>query len=411
LADSLERFALARRVLVIALVVLAVFGLAALIIRAASVLLLAFGGILFAVLLDGTAGWIARRTGVHRYVALALVGLAIAGVIAGTVMLAGPALAAQVSGFQSALQSGLATVRVWLDDIPFAGALADELGRAGTSGPEVARRLAGVFSTAAGGLGALAVIVFVGFYLAADPEVYQRGLLHLVDHQHRDRAVEVLAGLGRALRGWLLGQFVSMTLIGSLVAIGLTIIGVPLAPLLGFITFLFQFVPYVGPIASGIPAVLVALTGGPQLALMTAGLYTGIQFVESYLITPLVQRKMVHLQPAVLLLSELLVGALAGLLGLILAAPLAVCAVVLVQMLYVQDLIGDDVQVLGEAEPERGRRLRPRRRRRGMAGMGPVDGGIGPVASGEEARGMGPVASGEGGMGPVARGEEMGNRE
>jgi predicted PurR-regulated permease PerM len=372
-----ESFALARRVLVVALVVLAVFGLAALVIRAVDVLLLAFGGVLCAVLLDGTAAWLTRRTPLGRRAALAVVGLAIILVIVGTVTLAGPALVAQASGLQETLAAGIAMLRRWLNDVPGMGSLADELARAGASGPEAARRLAGVFSSAAGGLGALAVVAFVGAYLAFDPGVYRRGLLHLVDHQHRPRANEVLDRLGRALQSWLLGQFISMVIIGSLVTIGLTILGVPLAPLLGFLTFLFQFVPYIGPIASGVPAVLVALTGGPQLALATAGLYTGIQFVESYLITPLVQRRMVHLQPALLLFSELLIGALAGLLGLILAAPLAVCAVVLVQMLYVQDVIGDDVQVLGEndAPPPAKRRSRRRPSRPAeAAGDGGVDG-------------------------------------
>ena len=333
-------------------------------VRASNVLLLAFGGILFAVLLDGSAGWLVRRTPLGSMSALAVVSVAIVTGAVVTLMLAGPALVAQASGFEVALATGIETVRDWLAGIPGMAALAEDLGRAGSSGPDVLRQVLGVFSSAAGGIGALAVVAFVGFYLAVDPEVYRRGLLHLVDHRHRARAVEVLDGLGRALRGWLLGQFISMVIVGTMVMVGLTILGVPLAPLLGFLTFLFQFVPYIGPIASGVPAVLVALTIGPELALATAGLYTGIQLVESYLVTPLIQRRIVHLQPAVLLFSEILVGALAGLLGLILAAPLAVSAVVLVQMLYVRDVIGDDVQVLGEAGPQRAARLRRRPRRR-----------------------------------------------
>src|SRR5688500_350118 len=126
-----ESFALARRVLVVALVVLAVFGLAALVVKAANVLLLAFGGILFAVLLDGTAGWLTRRTPLRRRTALAVVGLAIVVVIAGTAMLAGPALVAQASGLQEALAGGITMLRAWLAGVPGMGALADEIARAG----------------------------------------------------------------------------------------------------------------------------------------------------------------------------------------------------------------------------------------------------------------------------------------
>jgi predicted PurR-regulated permease PerM len=150
-----------------------------------------------------------------------------------------------------------------------------------------------------------------------------------------------------ALRRWLVGQFFAMLLVGTLTTIGLLILGVPLALTLGIFTFFLVFVPYVGSIVSGALAVLIALLDSPQTALYAGLLYGGIQFVESYFITPLVQEKVVSLPPVLLLASQFLLGVLAGAVGIALATPLSVAVVVLVQMLYVEDVLGDDVPVMG----------------------------------------------------------------
>jgi predicted PurR-regulated permease PerM len=92
---------------------------------------------------------------------------------------------------------------------------------------------------------------------------------------------------------------------------------------LGFVTALLTFIPNIGPILSVIPAALLALLQGPAALLYVLLLYTAVQLVETYLITPKVQQDMVSLPPAVTLVAQLLAGVLAGGLGLVLAAPLA----------------------------------------------------------------------------------------
>jgi predicted PurR-regulated permease PerM len=354
MAERRERFAFARRVLVAALVVLAVFGVAFLVWTSARVLLLAFGGVLVGVLLDGLAGALARTTRLSRRVALGLVGLGGVAFFVGLGFLLGPQLVTQAGELGGSLSGGLEALKEQLSGIPGAEPVLEELTTLQQSGSELASRLAGAFSTFIGGLTNVLVILVIGVYLASNPKLYQRGLLHLVPKRNRARGTEILEALGRALRGWLLGQFISMIVVSALATAGFLLLGVPLALALGALTFLLAFVPYIGAIAAFVPAILVALTQSPTLALWTAGLYLVVQFVETYLVSPLVMQRVVSLPPAVLLFSQVLLGALGGILGVALAAPLGVAIIVLVQTLYVEDVLGDKVEVLGEASDDSG---------------------------------------------------------
>ena len=125
-----------------------------------------------------------------------------------------------------------------------------------------------------------------------------------------------------------------------LTTIGLWLLDVPLALVLGLIAALFTFIPNIGPILSAIPAVLFGLTVSPQQALYVGLLYGGIQVVESYLLTPLVQRKTIELPPALTLAAQVLLGVTFGGLGVALAAPLTAVTVVGTRMLYVEDALG-----------------------------------------------------------------------
>jgi predicted PurR-regulated permease PerM len=185
------------------------------------------------------------------------------------------------------------------------------------------------------------MVAFIGLYLAIDPGIYRRGLLSLVPLDRRARAAEILAAVGEALRGWLLGQVFAMLVVGVLATIGLWLLGIPLALALGLLAALLGFIPYLGPLAAAVPAVLLALLAGPQQALQVALLYVGIQLLEGYFLTPLVQQRAVHLPPALTISAMVVMGGLLGGLGLALAVPLTAAAIVLVQKLYVEDVLGD----------------------------------------------------------------------
>ena len=199
------------------------------------------------------------------------------------------------------------------------------------------------------------VVLVVGIYLAASPRLYTKGLLHLVPHPARPRVGQVLSEVGYVLKWWLLGQLVPMAVIGVFTALGLWLIGIPMWFLLGLLAALFNFIPNFGPVISFIPAALLALaTGDPSKILWVALLYLIAQCLEGYVLTPLVQRKAVELPPVLTILGQVLMGILAGGLGVVLAAPLMAAAVVVVQMLYVQDALGDPVQTPREGQDRSG---------------------------------------------------------
>jgi predicted PurR-regulated permease PerM len=192
------------------------------------------------------------------------------------------------------------------------------------------------------------VVIIIGLYAAATPTVYINGIVRLLPPSRRQRGRAVLRALGQALRWWLVGRIASMAVVGVLTAIGLWVAGVPLAFVLGLIAALLSFVPYIGPLAAVIPAALVALAEDPTKVIYVFALYGAVQLLESYLITPLIQERAVSIPPAVLIAAQVIMGVLAGAAGVLMATPLAVVLIVLVQMLYLEDVLGDSVSTLGE---------------------------------------------------------------
>jgi predicted PurR-regulated permease PerM len=115
----------------------------------------------------------------------------------------------------------------------------------------------------------------------------------------------------------------------------------PLALTLGLLAGLLSFIPNIGPILSFVPAGLLAIPQGFSQVLYVGLLYIGIQTVESYVITPPMQRRMVSLPPALTISAQVILGVLFGFLGLLLATPLAAAVLVLVKMLYLEDVLGE----------------------------------------------------------------------
>ena len=175
-------------------------------------------------------------------------------------------------------------------------------------------------------------------------------LLLLLSSEHRERGREILAALGGGLGWWLFGRAVTMISLGILTTIALWFFGIPLALVLGIIAGLLLFVPYLGAIAAAIPAMLVALMESPEKALWVACIYTGVHVFEGYCITPFVQRRAVALPPALLLSVQILSAALFGMIGVIFSTPLTVVVIILIQALYLHDVLGEEVALLGKHE-------------------------------------------------------------
>jgi predicted PurR-regulated permease PerM len=151
----------------------------------------------------------------------------------------------------------------------------------------------------------------------------------------------VLNESGSTLQSWLVAKLFEMLLIGGLTTLGLWLLGIELALVLGLIAGLLSFIPNIGPVLSVIPAVLLASLEGTRTMLYVVGLYTIVQALESYVFTPWMQQRIVSVPPALTISMQLLFGLLAGTLGLLLATPLVAVGMVLVRMLYVEDILGD----------------------------------------------------------------------
>lgn len=206
----------------------------------------------------------------------------------------------------------------------------------------------GIFSGTLGALGNAVIVIFVGIYLAAQPKVYIDGLVTLAPFSRRARMRAVLDELGDTLAQWMMGKMLSMVLVGVATGIGLALLGVPLALVLGLIAGLLDFIPYIGPLMAAVPGVLIGLSDSPITGLYVALLFLCIQLAEGYILQPLVENKTVSMPPALTIMMQVLMGTLFGLGGVALATPLTAVIAVLVAMLYVQDVLGDPVKTPAE---------------------------------------------------------------
>jgi predicted PurR-regulated permease PerM len=199
----------------------------------------------------------------------------------------------------------------------------------------------------------------IGIFLAFQPELYRTGFLNLFPKARRKRLGEVLDELGFTLWWWLMGQLVTMASVGIFIGIGLAILGVPLAGTLGLIAAILSFIPSLGPLISVIPAIMLGLTMSSMMGLWVCLLYLGVQILEANVITPLVQRRAISLPPAFVLGSELLMGLLLGGAGLAFATPLVAVILVLVNMLYIQDVLGEQGSLPSQARKKKVQRPEP----------------------------------------------------
>lgn len=312
---------------------------------AVQVLLILFLAILFAVFLRSISGWLARHTPLSGRWAVVVAFVGWMGLLSGIIAVTAPSMGKQFEELSKTLPESFERLRSEAMRYEWGRQAADAADEAKDLMPDPAmmiRQVAGIFSSTFGALSVALLILFFGICLALEPETYRRGLLHLVPPRRRDRVAGVLDEVGTVLARWLLSVLMSMSIVGVLTGIGLWLLGIPLVFLLAFLAFLLCFIPNLGPFLAAAPAVLIAFSLSPEKALHVALLYLGIQTVESFFITPLIQRKTVLLPPALTGAAQLVLGLFTGLPGIIVAAPLTATTMVLVRRFYVEDTLGDE---------------------------------------------------------------------
>jgi len=199
----------------------------------------------------------------------------------------------------------------------------------------------------------LFIIIFLSIYIAVDPEMYRRGIMHLFPHQRRDRIGDVLSALAAVLRRWLITQLIAMITIGVITTIVLLALRVKAAFALGLLSGLFEFIPTVGPIISSLPAIAMGFLDSPEKAVWVTIAYVVVQFIENHLLIPLLMKGGINLPPALTVFSQALMALLFGFLGLMCAVPLLAASVTAVKMLYVEDVVGDP-QIGPDEDPQKG---------------------------------------------------------
>ncbi|HSP10913.1 MAG TPA: AI-2E family transporter [Salegentibacter sp.] len=313
--------------------------------------LLVFAGIFLSVLLNFSSSWIVRNTGMKYWLSLLLVILFSVGILYLMISLIGPAIASQVREMSDTLPKSLNNLKEEITDTEVGRELFDELptemDELMKNREEILSRVVGSFSSTIGAIANFFIIIITGIFLASTPNIYTKGFISLFPVDFRPRLREVMNKVHTTLSLWMMAKLISMLVVGILTAVGLEILGMPLPYALALIAALFSFIPNIGPYLALAPAVLIGLMEGGNMFIYVIILYFGIQIIESYLITPLIEKKMVQLPPALTLFWMVLLGILTGILGLILATPILAALIVIVNELYVKDNLeaGNELQV------------------------------------------------------------------
>jgi predicted PurR-regulated permease PerM len=325
-----------------ALVVLLISVIAYVLWRLADLAVLTFGAVLFSIGLNAAAASLMRRTGASHTLSLAivvLIGLAVVGL---GMTLFGSVLKDQIDNLIKEVPQGLRIVVERIQSNPYglhALEQAKSFDIAGSTG-WIASTLALIARAALQTFAYAFLVFFLALYLAAQPDRYRRMCLRLLPPRRQAALSRVFDATGEILRRWLIGQLLVMTIIGVLSGFGLWLLGIQSAIVLGLVGGFLCFIPYVGAVVAAVPATLVALTQGPTYALSVLAMYACVHFIEGNFITPFVQAEATSLPPVLSLLSIVAFGVLFGPASVVIAAPLTLFLMVVVELIYVEETLG-----------------------------------------------------------------------
>ncbi|MDB6125916.1 MAG: hypothetical protein JWQ71_4909 [Pedosphaera sp.] len=309
----------------------------------ANLFLLLFAGILLAIFLRSLSDWIQEHTRFGKLMSLIIVIVLLLGVFGLTGWLMIAPISNQFNELSVQIPNAIEKFRHYLTQYEWGQRLLqpiaseDVLPRART----ILGEAKGIFSITLSAVTGFFLVIFIGFYLAMNSRFYLGGFVKLFPLDKRPRTQEVLHDAGSLLQRWLIGQLISMSIIGIVTGVTLHFLGVPLAGILGFLTGFMDFIPLVGPFIAGTIAVLLAFMSSPMKALYVLALFIFLQFLESHLLIPVIQKRAASLPPALTLVAMVLFGSAFGFLGVLLATPLLAVIMVLVKKLYIEDVLGD----------------------------------------------------------------------
>jgi predicted PurR-regulated permease PerM len=325
----------------------------------AATLFLIFAGVLLGVALNAITSLLGRVIPLPHALRLTIVCLALAAVLAGVMVLGGTTIAQQTAVLSNTIKSQLVTVKSFLEkngvdtsyfnlsglnssessktsepsripgtakteetpaanvqhNLPSAGTLA-------SSGTAIVSQTLKLVLGTVSAVGNFFIVLFLGLCFAAQPAVYRKGLLSLTPAKHRATAAILVDRIGDTLERWLIAQMVTMAAVFLVTWIGLEIIGIQSSFILGIQAGLLAFIPTIGALLGGLIVVLASLASGWVAAASAFVLFLGVHALESYVLTPIIQRQALDIPPATLFAFQILLGIVFGVWGLALALPL-----------------------------------------------------------------------------------------
>lgn len=340
----------------------------------AGTLFLIFAGILLGVALNAMTHLLRRIMGGPHPLRLAIVCIVLASMLSGVVFLGGSTIARQAAVLSNTLKSQLANVKTFLEQhgvdtsylelgSPVAAAATAAAASSDSTTPsnpsttsvkELPKNLpsAGTIASSGGAIvsqtlklllgtvsavGNFFIVLFLGLSFAAQPSVYRNGLLRMSPAKHRHAVTAVVDRISDTLERWLIAQIITMGAVFLVTWIGLTIIGIQSSFILGIQAGLLAFIPTVGALIGGLIIVLASLASGWVAAASAFALFMGVHALESYILTPIIQRQAINIPPATLFAFQILLGVVFGLWGLALALPLMAIAKVVIDYMRRED--------------------------------------------------------------------------
>ena len=319
---------------------IAMVGLTALAVYLAHSLLVIFGALVFAAMIDGGARLLGRVLNIGRVWRVIIVLLAGLVFTVWLTMFAGSQISQEAAQFPEIIEAQSVQLLAWLDRQGFQidiSSVQGLIGQALSGFGTVTRALGGIL----GAFTTILLVVIIGIYVALEPRLYERGVAWMLPNHRRADFHILITRMAFTMRRLMFGRLVGMVFEGILTYIMLASYGVPMSALLSILTGLLAFIPNIGAFISGVLMVLVGFSGGYEMGLYTIFVYFLVQTFDGYVVIPLIARKTVDLAPALVLAMQLIMGILFGIAGLFLADPLLAMLKVALERQSEQNAKGD----------------------------------------------------------------------
>jgi predicted PurR-regulated permease PerM len=317
-------------------VVVVVLSLLYLLTASFTILLLAFGGILFSLFFQSISSKIKEWTGWKRAVTLSLSVVLVLLFYTGISYLIGNQVAQQYDEFAETVPEMIENFKSEIEDTAIGGNVVEKMDDLESGDFELFDNVQKLFKSTFGFFGDIYALLFFGIFLMINPGMYVKGFSYLIPISERENAVRFLNDTGSDLKIWLRATVLEMAFVFTLTAIGLLILGIDLWLILALIAGFLTFIPNIGPALAIIPAFLVGLLSGMETALIVVGLYLLVQVLETGLFGPFIRQKLLSLPPALVLFFQLVMGVFTGGWGILFATPLLVVVMNVVKEYYVK---------------------------------------------------------------------------